>query len=74
VHVGGREVARGTHQLTDPRRAERRLPLGADAVGDAVGGLPVVRENKVVGIIAETDLFKILLEYLCGRETGPMRG
>lgn len=35
-----------------------------------VGGLPVVRGSKVVGIITETDLFKIFLEMLGARERG----
>jgi acetoin utilization protein AcuB len=35
-----------------------------------IGGLPVVQDNGVVGIITETDLFKIFLELLGGRETG----
>ena len=34
------------------------------------GGLPVVREGEVVGIITETDLFKIFLEMLGAREPG----
>jgi len=35
-----------------------------------IGGLPVVRKNKVVGIITETDLFKVFLELLGAREQG----
>ena len=35
-----------------------------------IGGLPVVRDNEVVGIITETDLFKIFLELLGAREPG----
>lgn len=35
-----------------------------------VGGLPVMRDGYVVGIITETDLFKIFLELLGARETG----
>jgi len=34
------------------------------------GGLPVLRKGKVVGIITETDLFKIFLEMLGAREKG----
>ncbi len=34
------------------------------------GGLPVLREDKVVGIITETDLFKVFLEMLGAREQG----
>jgi acetoin utilization protein AcuB len=35
-----------------------------------IGGLPIVRDGEVVGIITETDLFKIFLEILGGREPG----
>jgi acetoin utilization protein AcuB len=35
-----------------------------------IGGLPVVRGAKVVGIITETDLFKLFLELLGAREPG----
>jgi acetoin utilization protein AcuB len=35
-----------------------------------IGGVPVVRDSKVVGIITETDLFKIFLELLGAREQG----
>jgi acetoin utilization protein AcuB len=33
-----------------------------------IGGLPVVRAGKIVGIITETDLFKILLELMGARD------
>jgi acetoin utilization protein AcuB len=35
-----------------------------------IGGVPVMRDGKVVGIITETDLFKTFLEMLGGREEG----
>lgn len=35
-----------------------------------IGGLPVTRDNGVVGMITETDLFKILLEMMGVREPG----
>ena len=35
-----------------------------------IGGLPVVRDGEVVGIITETDLFKVFLEMLGAREPG----
>jgi len=35
-----------------------------------IGGLPVMRDGHVVGIITETDLFKIFLELMGAREKG----
>ena len=35
-----------------------------------IGGVPVVHDDEVVGIITETDLFKIFLEMLGAREPG----
>ncbi len=35
-----------------------------------IGGLPVMRGDSVVGIITETDLFKIFLELMGAREMG----
>lgn len=35
-----------------------------------IGGLPVMRDGNVVGMITETDLFKTFLEMLGGREEG----
>jgi acetoin utilization protein AcuB len=35
-----------------------------------IGGLPVTRAGKVVGIITETDLFKVFLELMGARENG----
>jgi len=39
-------------------------------VDKKVGGLPVMRGDELVGIITETDLFKILLEMMGAREPG----
>ena len=39
-------------------------------VDNKIGGLPVVRNGTLVGIITETDLFKIFLELLGAREKG----
>jgi acetoin utilization protein AcuB len=33
-------------------------------------GLPVLHDNKLVGLITETDLFKIFIELFGGRESG----
>lgn len=35
-----------------------------------IGGMPVIRSDKVVGIITETDLFKIFLELMGARTKG----
>lgn len=35
-----------------------------------IGGLPVLKENRVVGMITETDLFKIFLDLMGAREMG----
>ena len=35
-----------------------------------IGGLPVMHDDKVVGMITETDLFKIFLELMGAREVG----
>jgi acetoin utilization protein AcuB len=35
-----------------------------------VGGIPVMRDGHVVGIITETDLFKVFLEFMGAREKG----
>ena len=39
-------------------------------VDSKIGGLPVLRDDKVVGIITETDMFKIFLEMLGARSEG----
>lgn len=39
-------------------------------VDNKIGGLPVLRDGKIVGIITETDLFKIFLELMGAREFG----
>jgi acetoin utilization protein AcuB len=35
-----------------------------------IGGLPVIEDGKLVGIITETDIFKVFLELLGAREAG----
>jgi acetoin utilization protein AcuB len=39
-------------------------------VDNKVGGLPVMKDKTIVGIITESDLFKILLELMGARESG----
>jgi acetoin utilization protein AcuB len=36
----------------------------------AIGGMPVTRDGKIVGMITETDLFKVFLELMGAREKG----
>ncbi len=36
----------------------------------SIGGMPVTRDGKIVGMITETDLFKIFLELMGAREKG----
>jgi acetoin utilization protein AcuB len=39
-------------------------------VDNKIGGLPVMREGKLVGIITETDIFKTFMEMLGARDQG----
>jgi acetoin utilization protein AcuB len=39
-------------------------------IDNKIGGMPVLRDGKVVGIITETDLFKVMLEMLGARQQG----
>ncbi len=53
--------------VTEDTPLEEAARLMAD---NKIGGLPVMRDGKLVGIITETDLFKIFLELLGARERG----
>ncbi|MFO7742384.1 MAG: CBS domain-containing protein [Anaerolineae bacterium] len=53
--------------VTEDTPLEEAARVMAD---NKIGGLPVMRDDKLVGIITETDLFKIFLEMLGGREEG----
>jgi acetoin utilization protein AcuB len=53
--------------VTEDTPLEEAARIMAD---NRIGGLPVVRGDKVVGIITETDLFKTFMEMLGGREEG----
>jgi len=39
-------------------------------IDNQIGGLPVIHGDRLAGIITETDIFKIFLELLGGREHG----
>jgi len=41
-------------------------------VDNKIGGLPVMRGREIVGMITETDLFKMFLELMGARDTGVM--
>ncbi len=53
--------------VTEDTPLEEAARIMAD---NKIGGLPVVSDGKLVGIITETDLFKIFLELLGAREMG----
>jgi acetoin utilization protein AcuB len=53
--------------VTEDTPIEQAARIMAD---NKIGGLPVMRDGNVVGIITETDLFKIFLELLGAREMG----
>ncbi|PWH17870.1 MAG: hypothetical protein DDG60_01400 [Anaerolineae bacterium] len=53
--------------VTEDTPIEQAARIMAD---NKIGGLPVMRDGYVVGIITETDLFKIFLELLGARESG----
>jgi acetoin utilization protein AcuB len=53
--------------VTEDTPLEEAARVMADS---KIGGLPVMRDDKLVGIITETDMFKIFLEMLGARESG----
>jgi acetoin utilization protein AcuB len=53
--------------VTDDTPIEEAARIMAD---NKIGGLPVVKGTRVVGIITETDLFKMFLELMGARERG----
>jgi acetoin utilization protein AcuB len=53
--------------VTENTPIEEAARIMAD---NKIGGLPVMRDQQVVGIITETDLFKIFLELMGARESG----
>ena len=53
--------------VTEDTPLEEAARVMAD---NRIGGLPVLRDGKLVGIITETDLFKTFMEMLGGREEG----
>jgi acetoin utilization protein AcuB len=60
-------MTRDVITITEDTPLEEAARIMADR---KIGGLPVVRDDEVVGIVTETDLFKIFLEMMGGREPG----
>lgn len=63
----GDVMSRQVRTVEEDTPIEEAARIMAD---NKIGGLPVVRGGKVVGLITETDLFKILLEFMGAREGG----
>jgi acetoin utilization protein AcuB len=53
--------------ITEDTPLEEAARIMAD---NKIGGLPVIRDEALVGIVTETDLFKIFLELLGARQPG----
>ncbi len=62
-----RVMTRDPITVTEDTTVEEAARIMAD---NKIGGLPVLRDNRLVGIITETDLFKIFLEMLGARTAG----
>ena len=60
-------MTREVLSVTEDTPIEEAARLMAD---HRVGGLPVIRNSEVIGMITETDLFKIFLELMGGRDAG----
>ncbi|HMN60799.1 MAG TPA: CBS domain-containing protein [Anaerolinea sp.] len=62
-----RVMARQVITVTEDATIEEAARIMADK---KVGGLPVINNDRLVGIITETDLFNVFLEMLGARTTG----
>jgi acetoin utilization protein AcuB len=60
-------MTRNVLTVTEDTPIEEAARIMAD---NKVGGLPVLRGDEIIGIISETDLFKIMLEMMGARERG----
>ncbi len=60
-------MAKDVITVTQDLPVEEAARIMAD---NKIGGLPVLENHTVIGIITETDLFKIFLELLGAREAG----
>ncbi len=62
-----RIMAKDVVTVTEDTPIEEAARIMAD---NKIGGLPVLRGSEVVGMVTETDLFKVFLELLGAREAG----
>lgn len=62
-----RVMSKNVIKVEEDSTLEEAARLMAD---HKIGGLPVMRNDSVVGIITETDLFRLFLEMMGGRESG----
>jgi acetoin utilization protein AcuB len=60
-------MTRTVRTVTEDTPIEEAARIMAD---NKIGGLPVIRKGTIVGIITETDLFKIFLELMGARYMG----
>ena len=60
-------MAKNVLTVTEGTPIEEAARIMAD---NQIGGLPVLRGDAVVGIITETDLFKLFIELMGAREPG----
>ncbi len=60
-------MSKNVQTITENMPIEEGARIMAD---NKIGGLPVMRGEELVGIITETDLFKVFLELMGAREKG----
>jgi acetoin utilization protein AcuB len=60
-------MTRKVRSVAEDTPIEEAARIMAD---NKIGGLPVMRGKEVIGIITETDLFKVFLELMGAREPG----
>jgi acetoin utilization protein AcuB len=60
-------MTRDVITVTEDTPLEEAARIMAD---NQIGGMPVMRDDRLVGIITETDIFKVFLEMLGGRDDG----
>lgn len=63
----GDVMSKEVFTITTDTPIEHAASIMAD---NKIGGMPVLKDGKVVGIITETDLFKIFLEIMGARDIG----